>query len=65
MCRVAGEGVPKLLNLETRGRELCGVGEDTREGQKSLEGTAPRQPFYVFAQNYILSAGISGGGRAK
>lgn len=39
--------------------------KDTRSTEKPPKAPAPRHPFYVFGQNYILSAGISEGGRAK
>lgn len=40
-----------------------GCVKDIRSAETS-ESAHSRHPFYVFGQNYILSAGISGGGRA-
>lgn len=65
----AGGGVIcKLASLELglgEGAVAGGWGcvKDIRSAETS-ESAHSRHPFYVFGQNYILSAGISGGGRA-
>lgn len=63
-----GGVICKLASLELglgEGAVAGGWGcvKDTRSAETS-ESAHSRHPFYVFGQNYILSAGISGGGRA-